>query len=81
MGRFGLVTVTRPWTARIQLEGGTPYANGLLGEKVRLIPHSEASFSGTDGPSFDFDPTGNPAAFMVERQVSGDWRYMRHPQK
>jgi hypothetical protein len=31
--------------------------------------------------SFDFDPDGSPAAFMVERYVSGDWRYMRQAQK
>jgi len=67
-------------TVRIQLENGTLYSNGLLGERVRLIPHSATTFMGTDGYSFDFDPNGNPAAFMVERHVSGDWRYMRQPQ-
>jgi len=81
VGVYSGLWVTRPRTVRIQLEGGTLYANGLLGEKVRLIPHSETSFSGTDGLSFDFDPDGNPAAFMVERHVSGDWRYTRQPQK
>jgi hypothetical protein len=68
-------------TVRVQLEGDTLYVNGLLGERVRLIPHSETSFAGTDGYSFDFDPEGTPAAFMVERHVSGDWKYMRQPQK
>ncbi len=68
-------------TVRVDLEGDTLYVNGLVGEKVRLIPHSETSFAGTDGYSFDFDPEGNPAAFMVERHVSGDWKYMRQPQK
>jgi hypothetical protein len=68
-------------TVRIQLENGTLYSNGLLGERVRLIPHSATTFMGTDGYSFDFDPDGNPAAFMVERHVSGDWRYMRQPSK
>ena len=77
VGVYSGLWVTRPRTVRIQLEGGTLYANGLLGEKVRLIPHSETSFSGTDGLSFDFDPDGNPAAFMVERHVSGDWKYKR----
>ena len=81
VGVYSGLWVTRPRTVRIQLEGGTLYANGLLGEKVRLIPHSETSFSGTDGLSFDFDPDGNPAAFMVERHVSGDWRYTRQPQR
>jgi hypothetical protein len=68
-------------TVRVQLERGTLYSNGLLGERVRLIPHSATTFMGTDGYSFDFDPDGNPAAFMVERHVSGDWRYARQPDK
>jgi hypothetical protein len=68
-------------TVRVELEGDTLYVNGLLGEKVRLIPHSETRFAGTDGYSFDFDPEGSPAAFIVERHVSGDWKYMRQPQK
>jgi len=68
-------------TVRVQLEGDTLYVNGLVGDKVRLIPHSETSFAGTDGLSFDFDPDSNPAAFMVERHVSGDWKFMRQPQK
>jgi hypothetical protein len=36
-------------TVRLELEGDTLYVNGLLGERVRLIPHSETSFAGTDG--------------------------------
>jgi hypothetical protein len=68
-------------TVRVQLEGDTLYVNGLVGERVRLIPHSETSFAGTDGYSIDFDPDGDPAAFMVERHVSGDWKYTRQPQK
>jgi hypothetical protein len=68
-------------TVRVQLEGDTLYVNGLVGEKVRLIPHSETSFEGTGGYTIDFDPGGNPAAFMVERHVSGDWKYLREPQK
>jgi len=68
-------------TVRVQLEGGTLYSSGLFGERVRLIPHSATTFMGTDGYSFDFDPNGNPAAFMVERHVSGDWRYARQPDK
>jgi hypothetical protein len=71
----------RPRTVRIQLENGILYSNGLLGEKVRLIPHSATTFMGTDGYSFDFDPEGNPAGFMVERHVSGDWKYARQPDK
>jgi hypothetical protein len=70
----------RPRTVRVQLENGTLYSTGLLGERVRLIPHSATTFVGTDGYSFDFDPDGNPAAFMVERHVSGDWKYARQPE-
>ena len=72
---------TRQRTVRIQLEGGTLFANGILEENVRLVPHSETFFMGTDGLSYEFDPDGNPAAFMVERHVSGDWRYTRQPEK
>ena len=81
VGVYSGLWVTRPRTVRIQLENGTLYLNGLLGEKVRLIPHSDTTFMGTDGLSFDFDPEGNPAAFMVERHVSGDWKYTRQPQR
>jgi len=81
VGVYSGLWVTRPRTVQIRLEDGTLYANGILGEKVRLIPHSDTSFMGTDGLSYDFDPAGNPAAFMVERHVSGDWRYTRQPQR
>ena len=72
---------TRRRIVRIQLEGGTLYANGVSDEKVRLVPRSETSFIATNGLSYDFDPAGNPAAFMVERHVSGDWRYTRQPNR
>jgi hypothetical protein len=68
-------------TVRVELEGDTLYLNGLVGERVRLIPHSETSFAGTDGYSIDFDPDGDPATFMVERHVSGDYRFSRQPEK
>jgi hypothetical protein len=68
-------------TVRIQLEGGTLIANGVVGEKVQLIPHSDTFFMGSNGLSYDFDPAGNPGAFMVERHVSGDWRYLRQPEQ
>jgi hypothetical protein len=55
------------------------YLNGLVGDEVRLIPLSDTRFAGSDGLSFDFDPQGNPAAFVVERHVSGDWRFTRQP--
>jgi hypothetical protein len=80
VGVYSGLWLERLRTVRIQLEGGTLYSNGLLGERVRLIPHSDTSFMGTDGYSFDFDPQGNPAAFMVERHVSGDWKYLRQPE-
>ena len=68
-------------TVRVQLEGDTLYANGVLDERVRLIPHSESFFMATDGYAYIFDPDGDPAAFMVERHVSEDWRYLRQPEK
>ena len=71
---------TRPRTVRIRLEGGTLYANGVLDEPVRLIPQSEALFAGTDGLFYLFDPDSNPAAFLLERHVSEDWRYTRQPE-
>ena len=81
VGVYSGLWITRPRTVQIVLEGGTLYATGLVGDRIRLIPHSETSFAGSDGLSFDFDPQGNPAAFMVERHVSGDWKYTRQPQK
>ena len=35
---------------------------------------------GAEGYAFNVDPDGDPAAFMMER-LSGDWKFMRHPQK
>jgi hypothetical protein len=35
----------------------------------------------TNGLSYDFDPEGNPAKFIVERHVSGDWRFSRQPER
>jgi hypothetical protein len=72
---------TRPRTVRVQLEGATLYVNGLYGEKVRLIPQSDASFAGTDGYSFEFDSNADRAAYVIERHVSGDWRYTRQAQE
>ena len=79
VGVYAGMWVDRPRTVRVQLEDGTLYINGLVGDKVRLIPLSDTRFAGSDGLSFDFDPDGDPAAFMVERHVSGDWRYARQP--
>jgi hypothetical protein len=72
---------TRPRTVRIELEHGVLYATGLVGDRVRLIPQSENTFMGSDGLSFDFDPDREQAAYMVERHVSGDWKYTRQPVK
>jgi hypothetical protein len=81
VGTYSGLWGPRVRTVHVQLEGDTLYVNGILGEKVRLIPQSKTSFAGTDGYSFDFDPDGNPAAFMVERHVSGDWRYTRQARR
>jgi hypothetical protein len=79
VGTYSGLWGTRPRTVRVQLEDGTLYLNGILEERVRLIPQSDASFAGTDGYSFDFDSDGDQAAYMIERHVSGDWRYARQP--
>ena len=81
VGVYGGLWGTRPRTVRIQLEGGTLYANGVAEEKVRLVAHSETFFMATNGLSYDFDPEGSAAAFMVERHVSGDWRFTRQPER
>lgn len=81
VGVYGGLWGTRPRTVRIRLDKGVLYANGILDEEVRLIPQSETSFAGTDGLYYVFDSEGNPAAFMVERHVSGDWRYARQPER
>jgi len=80
VGVYGGLWGTAQRTVRVQLEDGTLYASGLVGDRIRLIPQSASSFAGSDGLSFDFDPDGDPAAYMVERHVSGDWRYKRKPQ-
>ena len=81
VGVYSGLWVTRPRTVRVELENGTLYATGLVGDRVRLIPQSENTFMGSDGLSFDFDPNGEHAAYMVERHVSGDWKYTRQPVK
>jgi len=81
VGVYSGLWITRPRTVRVELENGTLYATGLVGDRVRLIPQSENTFMGSDGLSFDFDPNGEHAAYMVERHVSGDWKYTRQPVK
>lgn len=77
VGVYSGIWGPQPRTVRVELEGDTLYANGILDERVRLIPQSETSFIGTDGLSYEFDSSVSPAAFMVERHVSGDYRYTR----
>jgi len=80
-GVYSGLWITRPRTVRIQLENGTLYVNGVAEERVRLVPHSATFFMGTNGLSYDFDPEGSPAGFVVERHVSGDWRFTRQPER
>jgi hypothetical protein len=61
----------------IRLEAGALHLNGVFGEDVRLVPHSDSYFIGTNGLTYDFDTAASPAAFIVERHVSGDWKYSR----
>jgi hypothetical protein len=73
-GRWGQT----PRTMRVRLEGGTLHANGVFGnEDIRLIPQSESYFIGSNGLTYNFDTAGDPAAFIVEVHVSGDWKYSR----
>jgi hypothetical protein len=74
-----------PWgqstrTLRVRLVDGVRYSNGTGGETVRLVPQSETFFLTTDGYSLEFggDRNGN-SEFVVERHVSGDWKYARQP--
>jgi hypothetical protein len=76
-GVYSGLWIQTPRTVRIRLEGETLHVNGVLGEDVRLVPHSETFFMGTNGLSYDFDSAGNPSTFVVERHVSGDWKFSR----
>jgi hypothetical protein len=75
-GRWG----QRIRTVRITLVDGVLHSNGVIGEPVQLVPQSERFFFSSDGYSYEFggDIDGK-AAFVVERHVSGDWKYMRQP--
>jgi len=66
-----------PRTVGIRLEAGALHLNGVFGEDVRLVPHSDSYFIGTNGLTYDFDTVESPATFIVERHVSGDWKYPR----
>src|SRR5215472_7530110 len=69
-----------PRTVRIRLEEGALTVNGVLGEKVRLVPQSESLFMGTNGLWYLFDANGTSSAYVIEQHVSGDWRYARQSQ-
>jgi hypothetical protein len=70
-------TVTR--TVRVTLVDGALHVNGLIGEQVRLIPHSDTFFMSTDGLTYTFGGDGAKIDYVVERHVSGDWKYARQP--
>ena len=61
-------------TVRVTLEDDSLYVNGLVGEPVRLIPHSDTFFMSTDGLTYTFGGDGTAISYVVERHVSGDWR-------
>lgn len=77
VGVYSGLWIQTPRTVQIRLEGDTLHLKGVLDEDVRLIPHSETFFMGTNGLTYDFDTAANPAAFVVERHVSGDWKFSR----
>lgn len=68
-----------PRTVRVTLADDALYVNGLLGEPVRLIPHSDTFFMSTDGLTYTFGGDGTAISYVVERHVSGDWKYGRQP--
>ena len=74
-GMWGL----RLRTVRIILVDGTLYGNGLLDERVRLVPHSDTFFRSSDGLTYEFGGDHGAATYLVERHVSGDWKYLRQP--
>jgi hypothetical protein len=79
VGTYSGMWGTVPRTVRVTLTDGTLYASGLLGEPVRLIPQSDTFFMGADGLTFEFGGDGGAVTYLVERHVSGDWKYARQP--
>jgi hypothetical protein len=75
----GLWGPTAVRTVRVTLADGALYVNGLLGEPVRLIPHSDTFFMSTDGLTYTFGGDGTSISYVIERHVSGDWKYDRQP--
>jgi hypothetical protein len=66
-------------TVHVTLADDSLYVNGLVGEPVRLIPHSDTFFMSTDGLTYTFGGDGTTISYVVERHVSGDWKYERQP--
>jgi hypothetical protein len=65
-------------TVRVTLAADGLHATGVLGEDVQLIPQSEVFFAGTDGLTYEFaGADGAAATHLVERHVSGDYRFAR----
>ena len=79
VGTYSGMWGTVPRTVQVTLTDGTLYASGLLGEPVRLIPQSDTFFMGADGLTFEFGGDGDAVTYVVERHVSGDWKYARRP--
>jgi hypothetical protein len=79
VGTYSGLWGTVPRTVRVTLTDGTLYASGLLGEPVRLVPQSNTFFMGSDGLTFQFGGDGTAITYLVERHVSGDWKYARLP--
>jgi hypothetical protein len=79
VGVYSGLWVDRPRTVQVKLMDGTLYVNGLVGDQVRLVPHSDTFFMSTDGLTYEFGGDGRAITYMIERHVSGDWKYMRVP--
>ena len=53
--------------------------SGLVGEPVLLVLQSDTFFMVSDGLTFEFGGDGGAVTYLVERHVSGDWKYTRQP--
>jgi len=49
VGVYSGLWVDRPRTVQVKLVDGTLYVSGLVGDTVRLVPHSDTYFMSTDG--------------------------------
>ena len=77
VGTYSGMWGTVPRTVRVTLVDGTLYASGLIGDTVRLVPHSDTFFMGSDGLQFEFGGEGGDITYLMERHVSGDWKFAR----